>query len=298
MAAVPDITTNTVADVVVDRVILRHGCPVQLLSDRGTQFTSGLFRRMAERLGIKKIFTSAYHPQTNGQVERQNRYIAAALTTCSNEHLSDWDEYLEAIAFAYRTSVVEAIGNTPFYLVHGRDPVMPTDVLAGGRSELIVDARRYGLLLTEKINEAYRIANEHQDKADQRRKEKYDRTHYPVEFEIGSLVLLHSKVRRQHLSLKLTYHYQGPHRVLEKVSPVNYRIRRVEKNIETIVHVQRMIPFHERVEDQRASEEIAEAEPEDDEDSVQGEPEGVPEALPSSRSGRVSRRPARFHDYD
>ena len=79
---------------------------------------------------------------------------------------------------------------------------------------------------------------------------------------------------------------------------MNYRIRHVEKNTETIVHVQRMIPFHERVEDQQASEEIAEAEPEDDEDSVQGEPERVPEALPSSRSGRVSRRPARFRDYD
>ena len=231
--------------------------------------------------------------------ERQNRYIAAALTTCSNEHLTDWDEYLEAIAFAYRTSVVEVIGNTPFYLVHGRDPVMPTDVLAGVRSELIVDARRYGLLLTEKINEAYRIAKEHQDKADQRRKEKYDRTHYPVEFEIGSLVLLHSKVRRQDLSLKLTYHYQGPYRVLEKVSPVNYRIRHVEKNTETIVHVQRLISFHERNE----QEEVEEAEPDDEDDEdgeelVLGEPVGVPEALPSSRSGRVSRRPAWFRDYD
>ena len=77
LAAVPDIKTNTVADVVVDRVILRHGCPVQLLSDRGTQFTSGLFKRMAERLGFM-IFTSPYHPQTNGQGKTESLHCCCS----------------------------------------------------------------------------------------------------------------------------------------------------------------------------------------------------------------------------
>lgn len=81
LAPVPDITAVTVADAVVEHIVLRHGCPSQLLSDRGSQFMSKLFRRMSERLGIKKVFTSAYHPQTNGQVERLNWYIAAALTS-------------------------------------------------------------------------------------------------------------------------------------------------------------------------------------------------------------------------
>ena len=122
------------ADVLVDKVVLRHGCPSQLLSDRGTLFVSRLFRRLADRLGVHKIITSAYHIQTNGQVERMNRHIASTLTSYLNDHQTDWDEYLEANAFAYRTSFVDAIDNTPFYLVHGRDPRFPTDVLAGSDS--------------------------------------------------------------------------------------------------------------------------------------------------------------------
>ena len=62
-------------------MIHRHGCPSQLLSDRGTQFVSRLFRRPPDRLGVHKIFASAYHPQTNGQVERLNSYLASPLTT-------------------------------------------------------------------------------------------------------------------------------------------------------------------------------------------------------------------------
>ena len=84
----PDITASTVADAVVDRIVLCHGYPTTLLSDRGSQFMSTLFKRMAERLGIKKVFSSAYHPQTNGQVERLNRYIASALSAYVKRELT------------------------------------------------------------------------------------------------------------------------------------------------------------------------------------------------------------------
>eukprot|EP00118_Oscarella_pearsei_P017903 m.180288 g.180288 ORF g.180288 m.180288 type:complete len:1472 (+) comp39243_c0_seq11:859-5274(+) len=222
LAAVSDITAPTVADVVVDKIVLRHGCPAQLLSDRGTQFTSQLFKRMSTRLGFKKVFTSPYHPQTNGQVERMNRYIAAALTAYVNDHQDNWDEYLEAIAFGYRTSVVDAIGNTPFYLVHGRDPSLPTDVFTGSQRSLSTDAKKYGLALTQKIKDAYAAAKSRQDRADALRKRAYDASHHPVQFDVGSLVLLHSNVRKPGLSYKLARHYGGPYRVIQQTSEVNY----------------------------------------------------------------------------
>ena len=86
LAAIPNATAEAVADAVIDKLFLRHGCPVQLLSDRGAQFTSRLSQRMSKRLGVKKIFTTANHPQTNGQVGRLNRYIATALTAYVQDH--------------------------------------------------------------------------------------------------------------------------------------------------------------------------------------------------------------------
>ena len=157
LAAVSDITAETVADVFVQKVILRHGCPVQVLSDRGAQFTSRLFKRMAKLLGVKSLMTTAYHPQTNGQVERFNRLIATALTAFVNETQTDWDDFLEFIAFAYRTSVCESIGDTPFHLVCGRDARLPTTVLdehAPGKSPVV--PKDYGEELVQKLQEQQR----------------------------------------------------------------------------------------------------------------------------------------------
>ena len=181
----------------VDRIVLRHGCPRRLLSDRGSQFTSQLFKEVSARLEIKKIFTSAYHLQTNGQVERMNRYIAAALSAYVNENQTDWDEYLETIALAYRTSMVDAIGNTPFYLVHGRDARLPTEISEDLDGSVHEDVYQYGVDLTKRIGEAFTLARESQEKSDAARKKLYDAKHQPIALDEGTLVLLHSPLHKQ-----------------------------------------------------------------------------------------------------
>ena len=91
LAAVPNASAEAVADTVIEKFVLRHGCPVQLLSD---QFTSRLFQRMSKRLGVQKIFTTSYHHQTNGQVERSNRFISQSLSAYVEKNQGDWDEQL------------------------------------------------------------------------------------------------------------------------------------------------------------------------------------------------------------
>ena len=144
LVAIPGATAETVANAVIDGLVLRHGCPEKILTDRGSQFTSKLFQRMAnlKRLGVKKVFTTAYHPQTNGQTKRFNRVIAEALTSFVDDEQRDWDEYLSSLAFAYRSSVVDSISETPYYLVHGRDPKLPTSAIFGSKAQLRHDAQQ------------------------------------------------------------------------------------------------------------------------------------------------------------
>ena len=137
---------------------------------------------MSKRLGVKKIFTTAYHPQTNGQVGRLNRYIATALPAYVQDHQQDWDEHLKAIALAYRTSAIEAIGDTPFHLVHGRNPRLPTTVLFGREKECQRDAHDFGLHITKDMQEAYQSTRAHQSQADAKRKEAYDSCHKDISF--------------------------------------------------------------------------------------------------------------------
>ena len=80
-----------------------------------------------ELLGIKKINTTAYHPQTDGLVERFNRTLISMLAKTVQKQGRDWDEHLPYVLYAYRTSIQESTKESPFYLLYGRDARLPTD---------------------------------------------------------------------------------------------------------------------------------------------------------------------------
>ena len=203
LVAIPDATAETVVDAVIDGLVLRHGCPEKILTDRGSQFTSELFQRMAKRLGVKKVFTTAYHPQTNGQTERFNRVIAEALTSFVDDEQRDWDEYLSSLAFPYRSSVVDSIGETSYYLVHGRDPKLPTSVIFGPKAQLRHDAQQCGLDLTQRLRDSFQAALAVQENADDLRKKRYDQSHVKTDYAEGELVLLFVPQTQPGLARKL-----------------------------------------------------------------------------------------------
>ena len=77
--AVPDQSAATIARLLVEEILSRHGVPTELLSDRGQPVLSGLMKEVEKILGFHKVNTSAYHPQTDGMVERYNRTLRAML---------------------------------------------------------------------------------------------------------------------------------------------------------------------------------------------------------------------------
>ena len=92
-----DQTALTVAQLLVREVIPRHGIPRQLLSDRGSVFLSKLMMEIYKLLGVKKVNTTAYHPQCDGLVERFNRSLIDMLSKTVQTHGQDWDEKLPFI---------------------------------------------------------------------------------------------------------------------------------------------------------------------------------------------------------
>jgi len=112
----------------VDEVLCRHGVPERLLCDRGTNFISELAKSFYETLGITKLFGAAYHPQTQGLVERFNGTLIGMLKMYASEAQTDWDLYLPRVLFAYRTSYHEALGDSRFFSLYDRDPVLPLDL--------------------------------------------------------------------------------------------------------------------------------------------------------------------------
>ena len=114
------IDAYTVAVAFVEACIFKYGPPKTLTSDNGKQFAANFLQAVCSLLGLSNIFTSTYHPQTNGQVERYNRAILAMLRNYVNEHQHDWDRNATALTYAYNNHVHRSTGTTPFSPVLSR----------------------------------------------------------------------------------------------------------------------------------------------------------------------------------
>lgn len=95
--AVPSIDTPTIADLLVNQVLPRHGALRTLLSDRGSNFLSSLVKEVCFLVDTKKTYTTSYHPQCDGPVERFNGTLAQSLSHYVSSSQKDWDQYLNSV---------------------------------------------------------------------------------------------------------------------------------------------------------------------------------------------------------
>src|ERR1700690_3131976 len=117
-----------VARFFINNIISRHGCPKIVLTDRGTHFTLSVLQQVLNTMGSQHIKTTAYHPQTDGLVERLNRTIADYLAHYVDHNRKNWDEYVPFFQLACKSSVKASLQYSPFKLVYGREANLPIDV--------------------------------------------------------------------------------------------------------------------------------------------------------------------------
>ena len=112
----------------IEKLITRHGIPYKLRSDNGSAFIDSKWRKYANKLGIKLDYSPAYHPQSNGRIERANRSIKEAiqrkLASNNSNDKRDWFDVLDIVIHGLNTSVSAALGGTltPFEFIYGRKP--------------------------------------------------------------------------------------------------------------------------------------------------------------------------------
>ncbi|WVZ95682.1 hypothetical protein U9M48_041416, partial [Paspalum notatum var. saurae] len=107
-------TAATYAELYIARIVSLHGVPVTITSDRGSVFVSRFWEQLQKSLGTKLIHTSAYHPQTSGQVERVNQILEDMLRACVLTYSTKWDECLPLAEFAYNNGYQKSLEMAPF----------------------------------------------------------------------------------------------------------------------------------------------------------------------------------------
>lgn len=147
-----------VADAIFKSWYMVFGIPEQLSSDQGNEFTNDVLARINDRFGVGHKVTSPYYPQSNGLAERFNRTLKTAISAYCEEKPGSWDKYLESITFAYNTSLNAVTSFSPYYLMFGRIPRLPSDVLFSRNfNEIQHDVDQYQIQMTSHLRTAYDI---------------------------------------------------------------------------------------------------------------------------------------------
>ena len=232
------ISSAEIADAFVKRFIRRFGSPRAILTDQEANFTSSLMKKVAKRFRIKQYTTSAYHPQSNGSIERSHHVLAEYLKLYI-ENSRNWDEWVELAMFSYNTSVHEGTKFSPHELVFGHLAREPT-------GEVIIEENiepTYAEYLTDlfnKINTVQQMARENLIKSKLRSKEYYDRRINPQNFKTGDLVYLLKEPSKG----KFSDQYTGPYKVLEILQNQNVKIE--VKGLPRTVHLNKLKLTHHR----------------------------------------------------
>ncbi|KAG1106818.1 hypothetical protein G6F42_016601 [Rhizopus arrhizus] len=239
--SVPVASMEAVADFIYEEIVMRFGCPSEIVTDRGANFTSGLVAAYTKRVGINHKLTSAFHPRTNSKVERYNGVIKQMLRKYVNGAIHRWDDFVNAALWASRIRVHSTTGFSPYYLVYGREPRLPGDVLRPYiTKEMLLDKRTVADLTSRELEllGQHRAAAEFRLKAmGEADKKRWDAKIKPTNFEIGDMVMLTHEGK-----FGLEPRYKGPY-IVTKIFPDfgTYQLETIAgEPLQSLVHVDRL----------------------------------------------------------
>lgn len=218
------------------------------MSDRGVQFVSAVFDLVVRAMGTAHRLTTAYHPQSN-QTERVNRTMKTAIRSYVGSKHRDWDRHLGLISFALQTAPHQSTGDSPAFLLYGRDLNTPLDLTMQPDVEPAPESlEAYKSELSSALRDAYDHVRQCLSSSQDSQKNQYDKRRRHVSFKPGDLVRLRAHPRSDAsvgFAAKLALLYKGPYRVDQVMSDLNFKLSSVaDSSYAGVHHVSNLLPFH------------------------------------------------------
>jgi hypothetical protein len=203
----------TVARVLLNEWFYRFGVPSRIHSDQGRCFESNLIQQLCSLYGVGKSRTTPYHPAGNGQCEQFNRTLHNLLRTLPATRKRDWTCCLPQVVYCYNTTPHQATGESPFFLMFGREPTLPIDFLLGRVQEPVPGTVQDWVVEHQtRLRLAFEGAQQRLVAAAGRRKERHDQRVHEAPLQMGQLVYL-----RDHSA-------RGRHKIQDLWSPVVHQV--------------------------------------------------------------------------
>ena len=210
-----------VAKLFFKEVVRLHGLPTSIVSDRDVKFMSYFWKTLWLKTNTKLNFSTAFHPQTDGQTEVVNRSLGNLLRCLVRDYEKTWPSILDIAEFAYNSSVNRTTGRTPFEILLGVQPKRPIDLMSlPPQARVSIEADEFLRHITEvHANVRRRIAlNNEVYKASADRHRRY------VEFKPGDMVMIRVNPERFQTGVNTKLHPRkmGPYKVLKRIGPNAY----------------------------------------------------------------------------
>src|SRR3954464_6340925 len=233
------ISAIQLAELYINRIESLYGVPLEISSDRGSIFTSKFWESFQTALGTKLNFSTAYHPQSQGQVERINQILEDMLRACVISFGMKWEECLPYAEFSYNNSFQKSLKMAPFEALYGRK--CRTPIGWSGAGERIW----FGPDIVTQAEEKVHIILENLKIAQSRQKSNYDRKHTDMVYVPGDLVYLRvTPMRGTHrfgIKGKLAPRYIGPFKIRGRRGEVSYALELPEKlKVHDVFHISQL----------------------------------------------------------
>ena len=243
-----DKSAETIAQALYENLICVHGSPKKILSDRAKELIASSIRVLYDKWGVRLATTGGYNPEANGACERFHRWLHSAITCTYDRKTRNWDDLLQPLQFAYRVSVNDVTGYSPYFLIHGREATLPLEACLSIDDELSEEG--YVAKLTEGLSKAFSIAREQQFKAYMNNYAE-SRSREKPNFKKDDYVVVYRKTEKesrleiagdeQHLPTKWRNSWVGPGRFIQEVSNTEAQIELDGEKI--YVHYNRLRKF-------------------------------------------------------
>ena len=270
-------TAQATARILWDNFICHYGFPEKFISDQGRNFESDFIKELCKIAGVKKVHTTPYHPQGNGQCERFNSTLCNMLGTLSEEEKSDWKSYLGCMTHAYNCTKHASTTYSPYYLMFGRHPRLPIDVEFGLNKPNFGDnssKSRYIQKLRRRLNYAFQKASKYSDQQASKYKHSYDKSVKGSQLHENDLVLV-----------KIVAH-KGRHKLQDRWEPEEYvvieqpiagtpvyKVKPVNGDNVRTLHRNLLLPLGVKLEpDYESDDSILEEDSDEDEGGFVGDP--------------------------
>ena len=215
-------SVDKLAELYIKEIVRLHGIPVSIISDRDPRFTSRFLGKLKEALGTRLNFSTAFHPQTDGQSERVIQILEDMLRSCAIDYEGNWDRHISLAEFLYNNSFQSNIGMALYEALYGRKCRTPLCWTELSERKVI------GPDLIQETEEKVKMIRERLKVSTDRQKSYVDMKRKDIRYEIGEKVFLKispwKKVMRFGEKGKLSPRFIGPYEVIEKLGPVAYRL--------------------------------------------------------------------------